>query len=46
MLMVEIISPLFVSSCNDCFKETCEHGKEALFVCVLCGTNRQQIMDG
>jgi hypothetical protein len=26
MLMLEIISSLFVSGCNDCFKETCEIG--------------------
>jgi hypothetical protein len=46
MLTTEIIPSLFVSIYNDYFKETCELGLEVLFVCVLCGTNQQQTMDG
>ncbi len=46
MLTAKIISSLFVSDNNHYFNETCEHGYEALFVYVLCGTNRQQTMDG
>jgi hypothetical protein len=46
MQMTDLILSLFVNGCNDCFKETCELGHEALFVCVLCGIGRQQAMGG
>jgi hypothetical protein len=46
MLTMEIILSLFISGSNDYFKKTCEHWQEALFVCVLCGIDQQQAMDG